>query len=194
MLMPLKRERNAWQIMIQRCTDPGQKDWRYCGGAGIRVCQPWMASFDQFLADMGQAPSQTHWLGRLNVKGHYEPANCVWTTQAQQSCRRANCQMVELDGQRMTIAEASRELKTDQRRFRQRIVGQGRSVLEAANQGALPRRNARWMTYEGETLTVSQWSQRLNVPRTLLLKRLYAGWPVDRILRPERRPCRISTP
>ena len=104
----LTRERNAWRAMIRRCTEPNQKNWRRYGGAGITVHPAWMASFETFLADLGPAPTQRHWLGRLNTAGNYEPGNCLWTTQPLQERRRQFCRKVEIYGQVMTAAEAGR--------------------------------------------------------------------------------------
>ena len=62
----------------------------------------------QFLKDMGPAPMDRTWLGRLDVRGNYEPANCIWTTREEQENRRAFCRKVTLNGQEMTAAQASR--------------------------------------------------------------------------------------
>ena len=81
---PWKRERNAWRAMNRRCYEATFKSFNRYGGAGIQVCREWRTSFRKFLEDMGPAPSPAHWLGRLDVTGHYSPENCVWTTQPEQ--------------------------------------------------------------------------------------------------------------
>ena|SRR5439155_19885045 len=76
--------RRVWQGMKQRCSNPNTKHWRYYGKRGIGVCERWLESFDNFLADMGPRPSPKHSIDRINSNGNYEPSNCRWATWRQQ--------------------------------------------------------------------------------------------------------------
>lgn len=80
----LSPEYRVWTGMIQRCTNPRRKAFPSYGGRGILVCQRWLNSFESFLADMGPRPSKTS-LDRINNDGNYEPGNCRWATNAEQS-------------------------------------------------------------------------------------------------------------
>lgn len=71
-------EYNVWRTMIQRCTNPKNKDYRYYGGRGIRICQKWRKSFAAFLSDMGNRPFPKAEIDRKNNDGNYEPNNCRW--------------------------------------------------------------------------------------------------------------------
>lgn len=44
------------------------------------------------------------------------------------------------------------------------------------------RRNNRLLTYQGETLTATQWARKNGVKTELIYDRLERGWPVERIL------------
>lgn len=44
------------------------------------------------------------------------------------------------------------------------------------------RRANKYMTFKGETLTVTQWARRLGVQRQVLRKRLLRGWTVEQTL------------
>ncbi len=49
------------------------------------MCSSWRDSFKHFLDDVGERPSRSHTLDRIDVNGDYEPSNCRWSTRALQS-------------------------------------------------------------------------------------------------------------
>jgi hypothetical protein len=99
-------EYQTWRGMIERCSNPKYKHWRLYGARGITVCARW-ASFENFLADMGPRPSQSHSLDRRNNNGPYDPENCRWATRQEQIRNRRNSVFVTYKGERMTLQEAS---------------------------------------------------------------------------------------
>jgi hypothetical protein len=78
----VSRVYRCWQSMIQRSTNPKNKDFHHYGGRGITVCERWH-SFQNFLADMGEPPPGLT-LDRRDNDGNYEPRNCRWATQSEQ--------------------------------------------------------------------------------------------------------------
>jgi hypothetical protein len=74
--------------MKQRCLNPNHDSYPRYGGRGIRVCDRWLASFEDFLADMGRKPSDTHSIDRKDNDGHYDPGNCRWATGVEQQANR----------------------------------------------------------------------------------------------------------
>lgn len=82
-----------WTAMKQRCLNPNNRRYADYGGRGIAVCPQWVASFEQFLADVGDRPSADLSIDRIDNEGNYEPGNVRWATKAQQSAntrRRAS--------------------------------------------------------------------------------------------------------
>ncbi|HEY9737554.1 MAG TPA: hypothetical protein V6D06_14770 [Trichocoleus sp.] len=114
--------------MKSRCHNPNNAAYDRYGGRGIVVCDRWRESFENFYADMGPRPSEQHSIDRINNDGNYEPGNCRWATDKQQS--------------RNT------------------------------------RRN-RLLTYNGETLFLDEWAERLSISKHTLQTRLWRGWSVE---------------
>lgn len=77
------KEYAAWKSMKRRCLSPKTKQFKDYGGRGISVCERWLHSFENFLADMGKCPPKLT-LDRIDNDGNYEPSNCRWTTMKEQ--------------------------------------------------------------------------------------------------------------
>ncbi len=79
-----EREHKIWRGMIGRCHHPHNKDYKGWGGRGIIVCDRWRYNYKNFLADMGRSPEKKS-IDRINNDGNYEPGNCRWATNKEQS-------------------------------------------------------------------------------------------------------------
>jgi hypothetical protein len=98
-------EHRTWRHMIERCNSPADRSYARYGGRGVRVCERWLQSFENFFADMGSRPSPEHSIDRIdNAKG-YEPSNCRWATRVQQSRNRSIVKPVTIAGVTLTLPE-----------------------------------------------------------------------------------------
>ena len=93
-----------WNAMKARCTNPNTARYADYGGRGITVCPQWAASFSQFRADMGEPPPGMTLERKDNNKG-YEPGNCVWATRFEQGRNRRSTRILEVNGERRSMAE-----------------------------------------------------------------------------------------
>lgn len=56
----------TWVSMKERCLNPNQDMFPKYGGRGIKVCDRWLNSFENFLEDMGEPPTPKHSIERIN--------------------------------------------------------------------------------------------------------------------------------
>lgn len=94
----------SWNAMRERCTRREHHAWGRYGGRGITVCDRWLHSFENFLADMGERPVGTS-LDRIDPNWNYEPGNCRWAGRAVQGRNRRNVNRLRVGDQELTIAE-----------------------------------------------------------------------------------------
>ena len=101
-----RREYSSWQHMRARCLDVNNCQYHNYGGRGIKVCDRWVNSFNNFILDMGEAPSIKHSLDRFpNKDGDYEPSNCRWATDLEQSRNKRTNRWIEYNGEKMILQD-----------------------------------------------------------------------------------------
>ena len=114
--------------MIMRCTNPKNSHYKYYGGRGIRVCDRWLESFENFYADMGEKPTKKHQLDRIDNDGNYSPENCRWVTLHEQAANRSNVFNLTIDGVTKTVLQWAKESE----------VGYG-TILNRLKAGVIPK-------------------------------------------------------
>ena len=120
----------SWSAMIQRCTNQKATGYQNYGGRGVRVCERWRTSFENFLADMGERQPGTTLDRYPNKDGDYEPGNARWATATQQINNRRVTKIVNAFGETKPLAEWCRA-KGFKRRLVEQRLGSGWSAERA---------------------------------------------------------------
>lgn len=106
--------------MKQRCLNPNNAGYYKYGGRGVTVCQRWLESFGNFLADMGEHPTGLS-LERKDNNGNYEPSNCKWATPLEQSLNTRRNRNIEFQGRVQARKQWAREYGINHETLRHRL-------------------------------------------------------------------------
>lgn len=98
-------EYKTWTMMKSRCNNPKSSSYEDYGGRGIKLCERWNESFQNFIDDMGMKPSPHSSIDRIDVNCGYYKENCRWAnTKEQQTNKRSNV-YIEFKGEVKTLSE-----------------------------------------------------------------------------------------
>jgi len=116
--------------MLQRCRNPNASGFHKYGAKGTKVCERW-TSFEAFLEDMGEPPTSSLTLDRIDPFGGYEPGNCRWATMKEQQNNRTNNRHITFEGRTQTLQQWADETGLDRKTISTRIDHLGWPVSEA---------------------------------------------------------------
>ncbi len=94
----------CWQHMKHRCYREDNENYSYYGGRGIIMCDEWKDSYENFskwAIDNGYKDNLT--IDRIDCDGNYEPSNCRWITQKEQTRNTRRNTFVYLEGKGFSV-------------------------------------------------------------------------------------------
>lgn len=98
-----------WKGIKARCFCKTHKSYPWYGGRGIKMCERWATSFENFCADMGERPIGVE-IDRIDNDGDYEPGNCRWVDKTTQQRNRRGNRIVLHAGKIQCLAAWEEEL------------------------------------------------------------------------------------
>lgn len=123
-------EWNTWSNIKQRCYNQNNERYREYGGRGIKVCERWLESFENFYEDMGNRPEGMT-IERIDADGDYCPENCRWATWHEQRRNKQDTDMIEFDGKIMCLSDWAAYVGISQPLLWKRIHSLGWNVEKA---------------------------------------------------------------
>lgn len=128
--MSYEPEYARWVSMCQRCHCDWHPNFKDYGGRGIRVCDRWRNSFEEFIKDMGYRPSAKHSIDRINNNGNYEPGNCRWATPKEQQRNMRSNKVYTINGASRCMAEWAEIYGVKYKLVKDRLRS-GKTIVEA---------------------------------------------------------------
>jgi hypothetical protein len=112
---------SIWTKLKHRCLNPNDKSYKHYGGRGIKICDRWINSFENFINDLGWRPSKNYSLERIDYNKDYCPENCKWILKSEQSknCRRVK--LIDYDNQKYCLTDLCKKLGLSYSTMRHRV-------------------------------------------------------------------------
>lgn len=100
---------SIWKGVKRRCGLIGRSETNTNGAMytarGVKMDPDWEDSFATFAAYVGERPSGTHQLDRIDNNSGYYPGNVRWATPKENANNRCDNVYIEIDGQRKTLSQ-----------------------------------------------------------------------------------------
>lgn len=122
-------EYSSYVRMKSRCLVESNNRFNNYGGRGIKICDRWLDSFENFLKDMGKKPTEKHSIDRIDVNGDYTPDNCKWSTNSEQQRNKRGNLLVNVNGKIVCAKEASEILGINYNTLFQRVKRGSKNTL-----------------------------------------------------------------
>ena len=186
--MSRKQERlyGIWKGIKVRTHNTHHKDYKYCGAKGITICDEWDKSYEAFKEwALNNSYRDDLTIDRIDNSGNYCPENCRWADLYTQANNKSNNHLITYNGKTQNMTQWAREIGVRRELIKDRLKS-GWSVEDALTKRKCElweRKDNRLLTYDGKTMTVSQWAKEIGVNRSTLSHRINErGWTVERAL------------
>lgn len=183
----------TWWHIMQRCYDRECIMYRWYGGRGIDVYEPWH-EFREFaediLEDLGPKPKGCQ-LDRIDNDMGYWPGNLRWASSRQNSNNRRDNVVLEAFGDSKTVAQWARDprCQVSEQCLRLRVKRRGWDAEKAILERPKPQNLV--VRAFGEERLLKEWAAdpRCRVSRNCLYKRVARGWSPEEAMSKESARC-----
>lgn len=124
----------TWENMKKRCTNPNVPNYERYGGRGIKVCDRWLNSFENFYSDMGDLPFEKAQIDRIDNNGDYSPENCRWVSAKENSRNKRNNRKHTFNGETLCLIEWSERTGINYWTLKGRVNKRGYTIERALSE------------------------------------------------------------
>ena len=164
----------TWIGMRKRC----KKGPHYVKN-GVQVCDRWLHSYENFLADMGKRPGPEYTIERKKNHLGYTPENCCWATNKEQARNKTTNNFLTYQGVTLCLTDWAEKLNIPEGTIRGRLR-RGWNIEKTFTTPCQV--NKVFLEYKGETRTMSAWSKELGIPQTTLQRKISRGMTLTEIV------------
>jgi hypothetical protein len=197
---------SRWSLMMSRCYNKDDPNYKNYGARGIKVCERWH-HIRNYVAELPDGYREWLELDRRDNDGDYEPGNVRWVTRQKNCDNRRTRREITFEGKTLSFAEWSRETGLPVGVIKDRFDTWGWSAERTLTEPIADRkqnmRRAQSMRWSGHAKkpapeprviktfmfnsrpqTIRDISQYTGISIELLRKRLCErNWPIDKATR-----------
>lgn len=114
---------NIWCGIKKRCYNKKHIAYSNYGGRGITLCDIWKFDFQEFYdwaIENGYQDDLS--IDRIDNDGNYEPSNCRWATDLEQSQHKRTNKLITYNNKTQTYSQWDRELGFPRGKLRKRLT------------------------------------------------------------------------
>lgn len=121
-----KRIWYIWNGVKKRCMFENDARYPQYGGRGIKMCEAWQESFDNFVEwALSNGYEDNLTIERIDVNGDYCPENCTWITRKEQANNKRDTIWVDYHGRHVQLKKLCTEKNLNYDAINNRIVALG---------------------------------------------------------------------
>lgn len=117
-----RRLHRIYKAMLSRCYKNNNPSFKNYGERGIKVCDEWKNSIDNFVSwalNNGYKDDLT--IDRIDNDKSYKPDNCRWVTQKEQNNNTRRNVYIQFEGEKKTISQWAETLDITSEALRARL-------------------------------------------------------------------------
>lgn len=173
--LSLTKTYKIWKGMISRCYYPMATGYANYGGRGIKVCDSWRDSYQNFLSDMGECEDGFS-INRIDFDGPYSPDNCTWSDIKTQNTNKRNNREVTHLGETLCISDWAVRLGVQEASIRRRLDMGWSDEKSIATPFVVGQKTMGvTLTIDGETKTLVEWAVIAGLDPSSVRQRLKNG-------------------
>jgi hypothetical protein len=173
-----------WGDMKRRCFNKNFKYYKHYGGRGIAVCQEWMnfINFRDWALKNGYQNNLE--IDRIDVNGNYEPGNCRFVTEKEQTLNRRVTRWYTIGDKTLCLKDWCNFIGKEPNTVNGRLKN-GLNIVEALIKKTSVQISRKKELYviNGIELTLKEWCIVYKIKWAAFLDRVQIGWTIEDALK-----------